>query len=139
MTTTIIPTTTPAPYGRGIVISHQLPTRITSEDLVPHVVFVVNPGVADCYEFLDMFISASYKPVSVLLATDKDFTDPATVAASHIKTYNSGWYHISTLPRTVGNKVLTGKLLFVKIIFDSQDLFYDLKLVKTGYRPIVGG
>lgn len=138
-TTTQLLTTTIAPLVRGVVISHQFPTRVTSEDLVPHVVFVVNPGISDCYEFIDMFISASYKPTSVLLATDKNFTDPATVVASHIKAYNSGWYHISTLPRTAGNKVLIGKLLFVKVSFDNQDLFYDLKLVKTGYKAVAGG
>ena len=166
-TTTLLPITTAEPLMRGITISHKLPDRITSTDLIPYVTFVVNPGLGDCYEFLDMFINTTYQPTSVIVATDKDFTDPAVVPISKIIKYNDGWYYIRRLPKTIGvgvlrnedgmpllnedgsliltggiggiPKVLIGKVLFVKIFFDSQALFYDLKLVKTGYKSLIEG
>lgn len=143
-TTTLVPTTTlfvttQVPLMRGITISHKLPNRITSTDLVPSVLFSVNPGLGGCYEFLDMFIRAAYKPSSLLLSTNKNFTDPATVPGSKIDAYNPGWFYIHRFPKTIGGQVLKGKVLFVKILFDDQDLFYDIKLTKIGYREIIGG
>lgn len=124
---------------RGITISHKLSTRITSINLVPSVVFAINPGLGGCYEFLDMFISSSYKPSSILLAVDKDFTDIAVVSGSKIRTYDDGWFYVQRFPKTAAGKVLVGNILFVKIFFNAQDLFYDLKITKTGYKEIVGG
>jgi hypothetical protein len=123
---------------RGVTISHKSPARISSRELVPYVTFSVNPGLGGCYEFLDMFISASYKPDSVEVAMDKDFTDSAIISSSKIVLYNDGLFYIKRLPRTgIGNKVLIGKVLFVKIIFPSDQLhFYDLKIVKTGYKDV---
>jgi hypothetical protein len=123
------------------VISHDQVSRVTALNLVPYVVFVVNPGIANAYEFIDMFISSTYKPVSVQLSIDKDFTDYSIVQAAAIKQYGKmdGWWYISGFPRTLAGNRLIGKLLFCKLIFDNQDLFYDVKLVKTGYKETVGG
>jgi Fibrobacter succinogenes major domain (Fib_succ_major). len=138
-TTTLLPTTTQVLLMRGVTISQKAVTRVTSTDLVPFVTFSINPGLGGCYEFLDMFINSTYKPSSVVLSLDRDFTDPSTVLGSKITTYNPGWFYIHGFPKTVGNKVLEGKILFVKILFDNKDLFYDLRLVKTGFRELLGG
>jgi uncharacterized protein (TIGR02145 family) len=127
------------PITRGVSISHDLATRVTPIDSRPYVKFVVNPGVDDHYEFMDMFIKASYKPYSVEMSTVYDFSDYVAIPASKIIEYNGGWFHIKRLPRTIGNKVLIGGSLFVKIIFLDHTYFYDLKLVKTGYKQVTGG
>lgn len=139
ITTTSGPTTTAFPWNRGITISHKLSTRVTSDDLIPYVIFSVNPGLGGCYEFTDLFISASYKPDSIVVALDRSFSDPVTIITSKIKTYNTGWYNVSKLPKTAGGNVLIGKVLFVKVIFPDHNYFYDLKIVRTGYREINGG
>jgi hypothetical protein len=138
-TTTAVPTTTIPPLMRGVTISHKLPDRVTSTDLVPYVVFSINPGLGNCYEFLDMFINSTYKPSSVVLSLNKDLSDPSTVLGSKITTYNPGWFYIHGFPKTIGKKVLIGKTLYVKVLFDNKDLFYDLRQVKTGFRAILGG
>ena len=132
-------TTTLLPLMRGVTISQKSVDRITSTGLVPFVTFSINPGLGNCCEFLDMFINSTYKPSSVLLSLDKDLTDPSTVYANKITQYNPGWFYIHGFPKTIGKKVLIGKVLFVKILFDNQDLFYDLRLIKTGYRELLGG
>lgn len=136
-TTTTIPTTTIAPR-RGVTISHNSPLRVTSIGLIPYVVFCVSPGLGGCYEFIDMFIRSSFKPDSVLVSVNEAFTDYAEVVSDKIIEYNTGWYHIKRLPRTVMNRVLQGKMLFVKINFANNLLFYDLRLVSTGYKEVTG-
>jgi Fibrobacter succinogenes major domain (Fib_succ_major). len=138
-TTTQIITTTQPPLMRGVTISQKSVGRVTSTDLVPYVTFSVNPGLGNSYEFLDMFINASYKPSSVILSMDKSFSDCSTVYASKITTYNPGRFYIHGFPKTTGKKVLIGKVLFVKVLFDDQNLFYDLKSIQTGFREILGG
>lgn len=137
-TTTLAPTTTAIPV-RGITISHNSPIRVTSTGLIPSVTFVVNPGVNGCYEFIDMVISATYKPFSVEVSLDRNFTDFALIPSDKIIEYDSGWYHIKRLPRTVMDKVLIGGSLFVKINYSNNSRFYDIKVVKTGYKQIIGG
>lgn len=138
VTTTASLTTTPAPM-RGVTISHNQPTRVTSTGIIPSVTFVANPGIGDCYEFIDMFIKASYKPYNVVVSTDPDFTDYALITSNYINEYNTGWYHIKRLPRTIGSKVLIGKVLYVRVDFEDCTKFYDLKVVKTGYTVKVNG
>jgi hypothetical protein len=137
-TTTLAPTTTASPM-RGVTISHNQPTRVTSTDIIPSVTFVVVPGVDSCFEFTDMFISASYKPYTVELSVNKDFTDSVTVPQSKIITYNDRWYQIKRLPRTTNGKILIGGALYAKINFEDSTKFYDLKVVKTGFKEIIGG
>lgn len=124
---------------RKVVISHLGPERITSLALIPSVTFAVLPGLGNTYEFLDLFVGAYSKPYSVIASTDSDFTDSATIAQAKIKTYAKGLYEMK-LPRTQGNNVLIGKVLFVKVIFPStNDEIFGLKWVKTGYKDVVGG
>ena len=139
--TTTIPSTTGSPSSlfRGVTISHKLPDRITSTDLVPHVIFSISPGLGGCYEFLDMFINSTYKPSSVVLSLNRDLSDPSIVLGSKITTYNPGWFYIHGFPKTIGKKVLIGKTLYVKVLFDNKDLFYDLRQIKTGFRATLGG
>jgi hypothetical protein len=136
-TTTLLPTTTYPPQ-RGITISHENSGRVTSMDLIPFVKFSINPGIGSCYEFMDMFIKSTYKPDNIVVSTNSNFTDYAIIPANKIIEYNTGWYNIKRLPRTIGGKVLIGKVLFVKINYADHSLFYDLKLVSTGYKEVTG-
>jgi uncharacterized protein (TIGR02145 family) len=127
------------PITRGVSISHDLSTRVTPINLRPYVKLVVNPGPDGCYEFMDMFISSLYKPYSVEISVDKNFIDSAIIPANKIIELNEGWFSIKRLPRTVGNKVLIGGSLFVKISFEDHTKFYDIKVVRTGFKQIIGG
>ena len=50
--------------------------------------------------------------------------------------YNTGWYHIDGFPQAGGKKMI-GKTMFVRINYPDAN-FYGIKLVKTGYREIMG-
>lgn len=132
-------TTTFPENTRGITISHKDPSRITSYVSNPYVIFTVTPESGGSSEFIDMFISASYKPDNIILSTEEDFTDYAIISTNKIIQYNDGWFYVQRFPRTQGKKVLLGKILYVKINFPDDNLhFYDLKIVKTGFREIIG-
>jgi hypothetical protein len=124
----------------GLSMSHKYPTRFTAIGELPYVVFSVTPGLGQAYEFLDMFLSTSFAPYSVEVATDKLFTDSAIIPAAKLIAYNSGWYYINRLPRTtVGDSVLIGKTLFVKVTFPDNNQWYDLRFTKIGYKQVTGG
>jgi len=120
-------------------LSHKLPARASNTTSLPYVFFSVNPSQGHSCEFTDMFISATYKPSSVTVSVNKDLSDPFTILSTNIIQYAPGLFHIKNLGRTGANKVLIGKVLYVKIQFSDHTYFYDVKQVKTGYNNVVGG
>lgn len=123
----------------GVVISHNSPTVVTTFGSGPYVVFSVTPNLGSSFEFIDMFISSTFVPSSVIVSLNRNFTDAATIPTNKIIVYETGWFHIKRLPRTPSGKVLKGKTLYVKVTFPDRTEFYDIKLVRTGYKEVTGG
>ena len=123
----------------GIVISPDSPTVVTNFGAGPYVVFSITPNLGGSFEFIDMFISSTFAPSTVVVSLDRNFIDAATVPSNKIIMYNTGWFHIKRLPRTPSGKVLIGKTLYVKVTFPDRTEFYDIKLVRTGYKEVTGG
>jgi len=123
----------------GLSVSHKAATRVTPMEALPYVIFSVTPGLGRAFDFTDMYISSSIIPASVEVSMDSLFADSAVITASKITTYKNGWHYITGLPRTTSGDRLTGKTLFVKITFPNISSFHDLRLVKTGYKNIIGG
>jgi hypothetical protein len=128
----------PSTIKRSVTLDSDTITPVNTPVDVPYVIFSVTPALGTVRDFVDMFISSTYKPYSVTLATDLAFTDPATVAAAAITTYNNGWHYIKGLPKTAGGKRLIGKTLFVKVTFQDHANAYDLKSVYTGHKDVAG-
>lgn len=128
----------PTNYHRDIALAVDTPIPVNQTPYYPYIIFSVTPILGDAYEFTDMFISATHKPYSVIVSTDKDFIISSTIPANKITEYNTGLYYIEGLPKA-GNKKLIGKTLYVKINYADHNEFYGIKLVKIGYKEIVGG
>lgn len=128
----------PSDYHKDVSFLSDVATPVNPTPYYPYVIFSVTPVLGDVVEFIDMFISATHKPYSVMLSMDKDFISYSTVSASKIKEYNTGWYNIQGFPKA-GGKNLIGKTLYVKINYSDHNEFYGIKLVKVGYRGIMGG
>jgi len=124
---------------RSVVISSSLPARVTLSDSIPYVSFSVTPGLASSYEFVDIFIGASYKPAKIVLSLESDFSVVSEVLQAKINQYAPGLWE-AKLPRLSNSKRLVGKTLYVSVVLPDDHAFvYDLKWVKIGYKDIIGG
>lgn len=128
----------PSDYHKDVAFMVDSPMPVNATPYYPYVIFSITPALGSAVEFIDMFISATHKPYNVLVSMDRNFGSFATIPASQIRDYNTGWYHIDGFPQAGGRKMI-GKTMFVRINYPDHANFYGIKLVKTGYREIMGG
>jgi hypothetical protein len=126
-------------FDFGLTLSHKVSNRVSAVGGAPYVVFSVTPGLGGVYEFYDMFLSCSHRPSSIQLSLSKTFSDSITITGDRIKTYDGGWYYVQAFAKSPASKVFKGKTLFVKVSFADFLQPYSIKLVKTGYKEVVGG
>lgn len=128
----------PSDYHKDVAFMVDSPMPVNATPYYPYVIFSITPALGSAVEFIDMFISATHKPYNVLVSMDRNFGSFATIPASQIRDYNTGWYYIDGFPQAGGRKMI-GKTMFVRINYPDHANFYGIKLVKTGYREIMGG
>lgn len=127
----------PSDHHKDVAFMCNSPMPVNPTPYYPYVIFSVTPVLGSVVEFTDMFISATHKPYTVMISMDRNFSSFSTITVDQIRDYNTGWYHIDGFPQ-VGGKKMIGKTMFVRINYPDHANFYGIKLVKTGYREIMG-
>lgn len=128
-------------YNRGVLEGNDYDTWDSMSQPDKELVFVVNPGLGNTYQFVDMFIKLGSGAVpdtaefGIAYTLGGAITDPATVVTADFKSYGDGWYECK-IPKTTGNKVVIGSKMFVRLVGTN---LHEIKYVKTGYIPVVGG